>query len=186
MPARPELFEGGCSRWANRCTSQRYADHDRLERIDILDVSPTNPRATVVADLSDAPELDSESFDCVICTQTLLLIYEVRSAVRTLHRILKPGGTLLVTVPGVCQICHPEMESWGDYWRFTSLSARRLFEEFFDPSEVTVETYGNVLTAAAFLYGLAAEDLRRSQLDVRDPDYQVVIAIKAVKNSGTP
>lgn len=162
--------------------ARRYADNDRLERIEILDASPSNPRATVVADLSDAPELDSDSYDCVICTQTLLLIYEVRSAVRTLHRILKPGGTLLVTVPGVSQICHPEMESWGDYWRFTSLSARRLFEEFFDASNVTVETYGNVLAAAAFLYGLAAQDLRRSQLDVRDPDYQVLIAIKAVKN----
>ena len=163
--------------------AQRYADRSRLEEIEVLDSSPTNPRATVVADLRDAPELESESFDCVICTQTLLLIYEVRSAVRTLHRILKPGGTLLVTVPGVCQICHPEMESWGDYWRFTSLSARRLFEEFFDPSDVTVETYGNVLTAAAFLYGLAVPDLRRAQLEVRDPDYQVLIAIKAQKNS---
>jgi SAM-dependent methyltransferase len=163
--------------------TQRYADHDRLERIEVLDASPMNPRATVVADLSDAPEIDSDSFDCVICTQTLLLIYEVRSAVRTLHRILKPGGTLLVTVPGVCQICHPEMESWGDYWRFTSLSARRLFEEFFEPSDVTIETYGNVLTAAAFLYGLSVRDLRRTELDVRDPDYQVLIAIRAEKNS---
>jgi hypothetical protein len=161
--------------------AERFADRGRLERIEILDASPTNPRATVVADLTDAPELASESFDCVICTQTLLLIYEVRSAVRTLHRILKPGGTLLVTVPGVSQICHPDMESWGDFWRFTSLSARRMFEEFFDPSEVTVETYGNVLTASAFLYGLAAQDLRGSELDVRDPDYQLLIAVKAVK-----
>jgi SAM-dependent methyltransferase len=161
--------------------AQRYADRDRLDAIEILDASPTNPQATVVADLRDAPELDSDSFDCVICTQTLLLIYEVRDAVRTLHRILKPGGTLLVTVPGVSQICHPDMESWGDFWRFTSLSARRLFEEFFDPSQVTLETYGNVLTAAAFLYGFAAQDLRRSELDVRDPDYQVLIAVKAVK-----
>ena len=86
-----------------------------------------------------------------------------------------------MTVPGVSQICHPDMESWGDYWRFTSLSARRLFEEFFDPSDVTIETYGNVLTSAAFLYGLGVRDLKRSQLDVRDPDYQMLIAVKAVK-----
>jgi SAM-dependent methyltransferase len=161
--------------------AERFADQARLERIDILDASPTNPRATVIADLTDAPELESDTYDCVICTQTLLLIYDVRAAVGTLHRVLKPGGTLLVTVPGVSQICHPDMESWGDFWRFTSLSARRLFEEFFDPSEVTVETFGNVLTASAFLYGLAVQDLRKSQLDVRDPDYQVLIAVKAVK-----
>ena len=118
----------------------------------------------------------------MICTQTLLLIYEVRSAIETLHRILKPGGTLLVTVPGVSQICHPEMETWGDYWRFTSVSARLLFEEFFDPGTVTVESYGNVFTASAFLYGVAAQELRRSRLDFRDPDYQVLIGIKAVKS----
>ena len=164
--------------------ARRYGKHYRPARIEILDVSPTNPQATVVADLSDAPELDSESFDCVICTQTLQLIYDVRSAVDTLHRILKPAGTLLVTVPGVVQICHPDTESWGDYWRFTSLSARRLFEELFDSSEVTVETYGNVFTAAAFLYGLATKDLTQSQLDFRDPDYQVLIAIKAIKDFG--
>ena len=160
----------------------RYADRDQLDRMEILDASAANPRATVVADLRDAPELESESFDCVICTQTLLLIYELRSAIETLHRILKPGGTLLVTVPGVSQICHPEMETWGDYWRFTTLSARRLLEEFFDPGRVTAETYGNVFTAAAFLYGVAAQELKRSQLDFRDPDYQVLIGIKAVKN----
>jgi SAM-dependent methyltransferase len=163
--------------------AKRFADPGRLERVDVLDASPANSRATVIADITDAPELSSDTYDCVICTQTLLLIYDVRAAVRTLHRVLKPGGTLLVTVPGVSQICHPDMESWGDYWRFTSLSARRLFEEFFDPGDVTVETFGNVLTASAFLYGLGVRDLRRKQLDVRDPDYQMLIAVKAVKSS---
>jgi SAM-dependent methyltransferase len=160
----------------------QYAERDHLERIEILDVSPENPLATVVADLSDAPELESESFDCVICTQTLLLIYEVDAAVRTLHRILKPGGAVLVTLPGISQICHPPgAVQWEDYWRFTNLSARRLFEAVFDQGEVVVETYGNVFAATAFLYGLAVQDVRRSRLNVRDPDYQVLIAIKAVK-----
>jgi SAM-dependent methyltransferase len=179
---RPGVLEGRVLEVGEPLYSERYADPDRLERLEILDISPTNRQATVMADLTDAPALDSDSFDCVICTQTLLLIYDVRAAVRTLHRILKPGGTLLVTIPGVSQICHPPgSQSWEDYWRFTSLSARRLFEEFFDPAELTVETYGNVLTAAAFLYGLATRDLRRSQLDRRDPDYEVVIAIRALK-----
>jgi SAM-dependent methyltransferase len=183
--ARPGVVQGDVLEIGEPLYARRYGYHNRLGRIEILDVSPTNPQATVVADLSDAPELDSESFDCVICTQTLHLIYDVRSAVQTLHRILKPAGALLVTLPGITQICHSETESWGDYWRFTDLSARRLFEEFFDPSDVALETYGNVFTAAAFLYGLATKDLRPSQLEARDPDYQVLIAIKAVKDPGT-
>ena len=46
-------------------------------------------------------------FDCVICTQTLHVIYEVEGAVRTLHRMLKPGGVALVTVPGITQAAAP-------------------------------------------------------------------------------
>jgi hypothetical protein len=45
---------------------------------------------------------------------------------------------------------------------------------------VSVEAYGNVLTAAAFLYG-AAEELKSEELDPRDPDYEQLFALRAVK-----
>jgi hypothetical protein len=56
-----------------------------------------------------------------------------------------------------------------------------VFEEVFESASVTVNCYRNVLTASAFLYGLATEDLSRRELDLHDPDYQVMIGIKAVK-----
>jgi SAM-dependent methyltransferase len=130
-----------------------------VDRVDVLDASPENPRATIVADLTDGANLPSETCDCVICIQTLLVIYDVKSAIRTIHRILKPGGTALLTVPGISQICRPDIDSWGDYWRFTTLSARRLFEEVFEPANIAVDSYGNVLTASALPYGLSIEDL---------------------------
>jgi SAM-dependent methyltransferase len=160
----------------------RLGDPAGVEHVDVLDLDPLNPFATVIADLTDAPDLPSNTFDCIICTQTLLLIYDVRAAVHTLHRILKPGGTALVTMPGISQICRPHTgRSWSDYWRFTTQSARQLFEEAFPPANVTLEVYGSVLSAAAFLYGLAAEELTRAELDVHDPDYQLLIGVKAVK-----
>jgi hypothetical protein len=61
------------------------------------------------------------------------------------------------------------------------LSIQRLFEEAFPAKHVEVEAHGNVLTAAAFLYGLAAEELRKAELDHQDPDYEVVITFRAVK-----
>ena len=152
-----------------------------IDRVDVLDASPENPRGTIVADLADGSNLPSDTYDCIVCLQTLLLIYDVKAAIRTMHRILKSGGTALVTVPGISQICRPDVDSWGDYWRFTTLSARRLFEEVFEPANVTVDCYGNVLTASAFLYGLATEDMSRRELDLHDPDFQVTIGIKAVK-----
>jgi len=156
-----------------------FASRD-LDQVDVLDPSGANPRGNVIADLTEAPQIPSNTYDCVICTQTLLLIYELRAAIATLHRILKPGGTLLATVPGISPAT-PEMATWGDHWRLTSVSARRLLEEVFDPLDTTIETYGNVLASTAFLYGLSAQDLRREELDRRDPKYELLIAMKAIK-----
>lgn len=151
------------------------------QTVDILHVDDSNESATIVADLADAPHIPSETFDCIICVQTLLLIYDTPAAIATLHRILKPGGVVLATVPGISKVCRPEADLWGDYWRFTSLSARRLFQEVFAPENVKVDSYGNVLSAIAFLHGIAAEELKREELELRDPNYEVLIAVRAVK-----
>jgi SAM-dependent methyltransferase len=157
---------------------------DRVDHSDVLHHEPGNPRATVVADLTLGDSIPSGTYDCIICTQTLQFIYEVAPAVSTLHRILKPGGTLLVTVPGITQISRADMDSSGDYWRFTSVAARRLLEGVFGEDTVEVEAHGNVAAAAAFLHGIAAEELQRDQLDFLDPDYEVIITVRAQKRRG--
>jgi SAM-dependent methyltransferase len=154
---------------------------DRVTRCDVLHVEAGHPGATIVADLADATGVPSDAFDCIICTQTLQHVYPVRDAVSTLHRLLKPGGVLLATVPGISQISRFDMDRWGDYWRFTTLSARRLCEEHFSPAKVSIEAHGSVLTAVAFLHGLAAEDLRSEELHHHDADYELVITARGVK-----
>ena len=153
----------------------------RVTRCDVLHVVPGNPKATIVADLTEPATLPSDVFDCAIITQVLPFVRDPQAAVRTLHQILAPGGTVLVTVPGISQIDRHEMERWGDYWRFTSLSTRLLFETVFRAAHVTTEVYGNVLAATALLYGLASNELTEAELRARDPDYEVIIAIRAVK-----
>ena len=154
---------------------------DKVKQVDVLSLTVENPRATIVADLADGAKIPSGAFDCVICTQVLLLVYDLHSAIRSLHRILKPGGVVLVTAPGIQKISRGDMETCGDYWRFTTLSLRRLFEEVFPKDSVEVEASGNVLAAVAFLHGLAVEDLRPEDLDRHDPDFEVSIALRAVK-----
>jgi 2-polyprenyl-3-methyl-5-hydroxy-6-metoxy-1,4-benzoquinol methylase len=134
-----------------------------------------------VADLTRAQDLASDSFDVIVLTQTLNFIYDVRAAVATLRRLLKPGGTLLATVSGISKISRDDMDRWGHYWAFTTRSAEQLFHEFFPASNVRVEAHGNVLTAIAFLQGLSTRDLRQSELDYQDDDFQVLITIRAVK-----
>lgn len=154
---------------------------ERVIRSDVLHATPGNSQATIIADLTCADYLPSETFDCIILTQTLQFIYDVRAAIRTLHRILKPEGVLLATFPGISQVSRYDMDRWGDYWRFTTLSARRLFEEVFLMGCVEVSTHGNVLVAIAFLHGLAAKELEPEELEYRDPDYEVLITVRAVK-----
>ncbi len=154
---------------------------DRIIKSDVLHVEVGNPKATIVADLTKADHLPSNTFDCIILTQTLPFIYDVRAAIRTLHRILKPGGVLLATVPGITQISHDDMTRWGQYWSFTTLSTQQLFEEAFDQEKIEVTAYGNVLSAIAFLHGIVTEELEQSKLDYHNPEYQVLITARAVK-----
>lgn len=153
----------------------------RVTGSDVLHVEESKPGVTIVGDLTRGDGIPSERFDCVILTQTLQAIYDVPAAIRTVHRILRPGGVVLATVPGISKVSREDMERWGYYWSFTSLSARRLFEESFPAKGIRVEAHGNVLAAIAFLHGLAASELRREELDLVDPDYEVLITVRAEK-----
>jgi len=154
----------------------------RVTRSDVLHSVAGNPRATIVADLTADNAIPTDAFECIICTQTLQFIYDFRAALRELHRILKPGGVLLLTAHGTSRIGRREgVDSWGEYWRFTAQSMRRLLAEAFGGGESRIEVYGNVLAAVANLHCLAAEELTRAELDHRDPDYEVLLAVRAVK-----
>lgn len=151
-----------------------------VTKLDILHVQKGARGATIIADLTHADNIQSNTFDCIIFTQTLQCIYDMRAALGTLVRILKKGGVLLATFPGISKISPGDMELWGEYWRFTSLSARNLIREAFGAS-VEVKTYGNVLSAIAFLHGLAAEELSKEELDYNDPYFEVIVSVRAVK-----
>ena len=69
-----------------------------------------------------------------------------------------------------------------DYWRFTHLSARKLFEAAFPAGRVEVESFGNALVATAFVQGMAWEELTREELDHHDRAYECVITIRAVRS----
>lgn len=164
----------------------RKFGENRVSQVDVLHVTADNPKATIVADLARAEEIPSDTFDCIVLTQVLPFIPDVSAAVRTIHRILRPGGVVLATMPGISQIIRYDMDRWGDYWRFTSLSARRMFDCGFPRGDVQVEAHGNVLAATAFLHGLSGRELRPEELDHQDPDYEVLITVRAVKSRSAP
>jgi SAM-dependent methyltransferase len=148
---------------------------------DVLHAVPGNPDATIVGDIADPGALPVDAFDCFICTQTLNFVFDVAGAAASAHRLLKPGGALLLTVGGVSQISRYDMDRWGMYWGFTTASVERLLGPLFGTG-LTVKSYGNALAATAFLQGVAVEDLPTpALLDAHDPDYQVVVVAIARK-----
>jgi len=173
---RGHVLEAGEDRY-----TRAFGD-DRVTRCDILDVVDGLPNTTIVADLTAADEIPDDAFDCIILTQTLQMIYDTRAALRHAHRILRPRGSLIMTTHGISPICRVEgVDPWGEYWHFTSQSLRRLCAESMPGSTCTITAYGNVLSAAAWLYGLAAEELSQQELDHRDPRYEILIGVRAVK-----
>jgi SAM-dependent methyltransferase len=144
----------------------------------VLDVDAQNERATHVADLAQADEVPSEAFDCFVLTQTLQYIYDLAGALAHAHRILRPGGVLLMTLPVTSRLPDPPLT---DYWRFTPEGASRLLEGVFGPGAVRVSGRGNVLAQVAFLEGLAAEDLTADELAVDDERFPLIVCARAAR-----
>lgn len=160
-------------------TYTRRFGGERVTRSEVLHTPPGGKSATVVGDLETGKGIPAGAFDCVILTQVLPFIFDVRAAVANVHAALRSGGVVLATVPCISQISEFDMERWGDFWRFTNLSARRVFEEAFAGGEVEVEAHGNALAATAFLQGMAREELAAEELDFCDAGYQVIVTIRA-------
>lgn len=156
---------------------------NKVERSEVLHAVAGNPRATIVGNLETGENIPTNAFDCIICTQTFPFLYDFKGAIRSCHRALKPGGVLLATFAGITQVSRYDMDRWGDYWRFTTLSTKRIFAEIFELPDVTVSARGNVLTSVSSLLGLAAEDLKKSELDYVDRDYEQLITVRAVKSA---
>jgi glycosyltransferase involved in cell wall biosynthesis len=161
---------------------------EQVTKSEVLDIDRANPRATIIADLSKADVIPSDLFDCFILTQTLQYIYDFRAAVSHACRILKPGGVLLCTLPSVSRIDREYgSPDGGDYWRFTEASTRALFSEVFPLEAFNVTGFGNVMTCAAFLYGLSQDEVKPAELDYVDHWSPLLFCVRAVKPiSGLP
>jgi SAM-dependent methyltransferase len=168
-----ELYEDTYTRWFGG---------DRVTGSEVLHKGTDNPAATIDGDLVTGEGLDDGAFDCFIFTQTLHYLSDPRPAVATSRRVLRDGGVCLATIPGISPAMTAEdLELYGDWWRFTSQSARLLFEDVYGAGNVEVAANGNVLSAAAFLYGFAAEELSERELATDDPRYELIVTVRAVR-----
>jgi SAM-dependent methyltransferase len=98
------------------------------------------PAQYIGVDIEDGPGVDEicnaldleerfgdGSFDIVISTEMLEHVFEWREAVTNLKKVVKPGGTLLLTTrsPG-----YPYHAAPHDHWRFTAGDMEKILSDF--------------------------------------------------------
>jgi SAM-dependent methyltransferase len=147
-----------------------YSSRFGASSVDVVDIDAGNERATVVGDLCAADTLAPATYDVAVVTQTLQLVPDPALAVQHLVRALRPGGSLLLTVPTMSRIV-----DGFDRWRWTPAGMRHLLTTAVPSADVEVAGLGNGLTARAFLFGLAADDLAEDVLATVDERYPLVV-----------
>jgi SAM-dependent methyltransferase len=158
---------------------------ERVTQRDVLDIRPGNPRATFIADISDAPSIPDATFDCLVFTQVLVLVRHATQAMREMRRILKPGGVALVTMPGISHISPLPEEAAAWSWSFYQNTLRSLLAEAgFDADSLQVEGRGNLRTTVAFLAGLAQQDLAPGDYDTDDARFPLIVTARALRPAG--
>lgn len=172
-------IQGRCLEVASDRYTVRYGG-DRVTHRDVLDIDPSNTRATIVGDLRTLDNVAESSFDCIILTQVLQYIDDLPAAVSHLWRILAPHGVLLASAPCVLPL-DPFVPSGSEFWRFTTASANFLFSQKFAPEHLQITAWGNARVGMALVLGMAQQDLTGAELRETDPSVPCGLLVRAAK-----
>jgi SAM-dependent methyltransferase len=149
--SRGLVLDAGSGRGAWKAIIEQNASRESL------DIAPkAGEQVTWIADLTDMPQVPAGRYDAAVCHQVLEHVPDPQAAARELQRVLKPGGTLVISAPHLSR----QHELPHDYFRFTPQGLKRLLEDAgFEVRSITA--YGSVFSflhhqfATAFI-GLAS------------------------------
>lgn len=170
---------GACLELLNNDYTLRYGGSNVIKS-DVLDIDPANKNATIIDDLRKLGKVSDNTYDCIMLTQVFQFIDNCDAAVAECYRVLKPGGVLLATLPSVSRIdCMSGVN--GDYWRFTSAGAKYLFEKKFVSENTSISSVGNARSGIYFYAGMTIEETPLKTLKTDDPQFPLIITVRAVK-----
>ena len=178
-----EFLKNNCDRIQGVCLEVVDSSYtvkfgaQRVTKSNVIDIFKTR-RANICGDLRNMRGVVADStYDTIILTQTLNFIDDYDAAIAECVRILKPGGTLLVTLPTISPTWSPKI----NLWRFSERSARYIFEKFFEPKKLNIAALGTKIAAESFWLGMSVQDLTSEELTGNDATYPVIIGIVAIK-----
>jgi SAM-dependent methyltransferase len=129
--ARGQFLDAGCGAQPFRVVVEPLVD-----RYTTLDIEARVERVDYLGDVQDMKAVPGDAFDSVLCSEVLEHVPHPAQAVAELARVLKPGGTLVITVPFLARL-HEEPH---DYYRYTRHGLRALLEDGSFVVEEIVET----------------------------------------------
>lgn len=112
IPARVKILDAGAgtTRYREYCKHLEYVSQDFAQYDGIGDGTGLQTggfdqsRLDIICDIAEIP-VDSNSFDAVMCIEVLEHVPHPVDALRELARVLKPGGTIILSAP-VCSLTH--------------------------------------------------------------------------------
>ena len=131
------------------------------------------PDIDLIADIQHMPQVSSNSFDSIICTQVLEHIPNPFTAVNELYRILRIDGKLFLTVPFLNNI-HMEPH---DYWRFTEYSLMVLLSSF---KQIDIHYYGSTYEYIMAVLGFHSRQIAPCLKPVKS-EFPVIVTAVAQK-----
>ena len=164
----PRLVDCGCGTGHNMAWMQR---HGRVLGFDLTagGVSAARARGLTVAQGSVvALPFASNSFDVATCFDVLQLIDDDAAVVREMARVVRPGGTVILTAAAFNILRGGHAAAWPEVKRYTRASLRRLAEGA--GLDVHRATY---LFCSLFPLMVAVRALRRAMDDAGGDDWEM-------------
>lgn len=153
---------------------KKYVPVENIQSYTCLDIEKYLD-IDIVADIQNMPGVPDESYDSIICTQVLEHVPNPFLAINELHRVLKPGGRLFLTVPflnNLHMVPH-------DYWRFTEFTLRELLQAFQDAK---VQKYGNIYYHILATLGVTSDEVdMETSISKIETQFPVIIVANAKK-----
>ena len=122
----------------------------------------------IVSDITKIPEEDSK-FDAVLCTEVLEHVPDPMSALKEFHRLLKPGGELIITAPFM---------SWTHYAPYHFCTG---FNKYFYEHHLSEIGFSNIEISPNGDYSeLMGQELRRIQTFYGKTPFYIKLCILAL------
>lgn len=174
LKAHQSLIRGDVLEIEDNAYTKLYGG-SQIKKSIVMDVSTKSDSITFNGNLETGEGIPAEIADCFILTQTLMYIFDIKTAAKNINKLLKKGGTVLITCSGISQNSIRCMDNYGCYFNFNAKAIERMFEDEENMKVIDTGSFGNVKTVSAHINGLCCEDLSENDFDTNDPYYPLIV-----------